>query len=285
MNKACARQFHRALSFGREFPITHRRAHHHAKLTIKGHMLRVGVFSESAITFDGHGVHSAFLECRNLLRETIGVQLVDPWDLRPSDILHVHSAGPGALAMLLSHTGPKVASAHLTEDSFLGSIEYASHFMPTIARYLRFFYEKADLVLAVSAGTKTYLEQQLHVSKPIEVMPNTINASAISELQGRRNQLRAKFSWSPQRPVILGVGQVQPRKGIDDFILVAKAMPAADFVWVGSFLFGPLSADRRRLQGLIQDAPVNLLFTGKLARPAVYEHYTAADIFLLPSHQ
>ncbi len=248
-------------------------------------MLRVAVFSESAITFDGHGVHSAFLECRNLLRETVEVELVDSWELRPSDILHVHSAGPGALAILISHTGPKVVSAHVTADSFLGSIEYANHFMPTIARYLKFFYEKADLILAVSVGTKNYLQQELHVSKPIEVMPNTINANIISELRGRRNELRAKFHWSPHQPVILGVGQVQPRKGIDDFVAVAKAMPAENFIWVGGFLFGPLSADRRRLQGVIQDAPVNLMFTGKLARPVVYEHYIAADIFLLPSHQ
>lgn len=248
-------------------------------------MLRVGVFSESAITFHGHGVHSAFLECRDLVRETIGVQLVDSWELRPSDILHVHSAGPGALALLLSHAGPKVASAHVTADSFLGSIEYAPYFMSTIKGYLKFLYEKADLILAVSADTKTYLQQELHVSKPIEVMPNTINASAISELRDRGNEVRAKFHWPPERPVILGVGQVQPRKGIDDFVAVAKAMPAADFIWIGSFLFGPLSADRRRLQGVIQEAPVNLLFTGKLARATIYEYYIAADIFLLPSQQ
>ena len=248
-------------------------------------MLRVAVFSESAITFDGHGVHTAYLECKNLLRQTAGVQLVTPWELRRSDILHVHSAGPGALAMLLSHSGPKVVSAHLTADSFLGSIEHASHLESAIASYLKFFYEKADLVIAVSPSTKSYLQQQLNIAKPVEVWPNTIDSEVISDLRNRREELRAHFRYSPERPVVLGVGQIQPRKGIDDFVTVARAMPGLDFVWVGGFLFGPLSADRRRLQGVVQSAPGNLLFTGKLDRASVYEHYIASDIFLHPSYQ
>jgi 1,2-diacylglycerol-3-alpha-glucose alpha-1,2-galactosyltransferase len=247
-------------------------------------MLRVGVFSESVITVDGHGVHTAFIECQNLLLRTAHIQVVNPWELRPSDILHVHSAGPGALVLLLSHTGPKVVSAHLTAESFLGSIQYASHFKRAIEKYLKVFYEQADLILAVSDSTKRYLQEQLRVSKPVEVNPNTIDGAAISKRRSRRNELREKVHWS-QRPLILGVGQIQPRKGIDEFVAVARAMPAADFVWVGGFLFGPLSADRDRLQSLIQFAPRNLLFAGKLERELLYDYYVAADIFLLPSHQ
>ena len=247
-------------------------------------MLRVAVFSESAMTFDGHGVHTAFLECRDLLRQTAEVELINPWELGPSDILHVHSAGPGALAMLLSHSGPKVASAHLTADSFLGSIECAHHFESSIASYLKFLYEKADLILAVSESTRTYL-QQLHISKQVEVIPNTIDGDVFSHIRRRRSGARTQPNDPRRRPVVLGVGQIQPRKGVDNFVAVARAMPTADFVWVGGFLFGPLSAQRRRLRGVIQTAPKNLLFTGQLDRVRVYEHYVVADIFLLPSHQ
>jgi 1,2-diacylglycerol-3-alpha-glucose alpha-1,2-galactosyltransferase len=253
--------------------------------TNKDFMLRVGVFSESSITFDGHGVHTAFIECQNLLRRTGEIQLVNLRELRSSDVLHVHSAGPGALALLLSHDGPKVVSAHLTTDSFLGSIQHASHFEWAIEKYLKFFYEQADLILAVSASAASYLREKLYVGKPIRVSPNTIDPTSISRLHMNRDELRTKFNWSRQRPVILGVGQIQPRKGIDDFVAVAEAMPSADFVWVGGFLFGPLSADRDRLKGLVHSAPSNLIFTGRLKRELLYEYYVAADVFLLPSHQ
>jgi 1,2-diacylglycerol-3-alpha-glucose alpha-1,2-galactosyltransferase len=248
-------------------------------------VLRVGVFSESTLTFGGHGVHSAFLECQTTLRETTEVELVNPWELRPSDILHVHSAGPAALAMLLSHAGPKVVSAHVTPDSFLGSIEYAHHFKLATSKYLRFFYSQADLILAVSDSTEAYLRQRLKVERRVEVSPNTVDGSAIAKLRTRRAQVRAELqSFSPQRPLILGVGQIQPRKGIDDFVAVARAMPGADFVWVGDFLFGSLSADKNRLQRVIQAAPSNLLFTGKLPRALVYKYYVGADVFLFPSY-
>jgi 1,2-diacylglycerol-3-alpha-glucose alpha-1,2-galactosyltransferase len=211
--------------------------------------------------------------------------LLSPHALKSTDILHVHSAGPAALGLLLRHVGPKVISAHLTADSFMGSIEYAEYFRGAIERYLRFFYGQADLVLAVSAGTGSYLQDQLRITRPIRIMSNTIDGRIIATLQTRRAELRTKFGWLPGRPVILGVGQIQPRKGIDDFVEVARALPYADFVWVGGFLFGPLSADRRRLNRVIGSAPGNLAFTGPVPRALAYEYYAAADIFLSPARQ
>jgi 1,2-diacylglycerol-3-alpha-glucose alpha-1,2-galactosyltransferase len=248
-------------------------------------MLRVGIFSESAFTIGGHGVHTAFIECQKALRQAPTVQLVNPWLLRPSDILHVHSAGPIALAVLLRHPGPKVVSAHLTGDSFIGSISKAEYCRAAIDSYLKYFYEQADIILAVGASTKDYLQRQLGIDTTIRTLPNTIDGVAIHNLRSRREQLRTKFGWTSHRPVILGVGQVQPRKGIDDFIETAEEMPSLDFVWVGGFLFGPLSADRHRLKEAIEAAPENLRFTGPIPRQQVFEYYTAADIFLLPSHQ
>jgi 1,2-diacylglycerol-3-alpha-glucose alpha-1,2-galactosyltransferase len=60
-------------------------------------------------------------------------------------------------------------------------------------------------------------------------------------------------------------------------------MRDADFVWVGGFLFGSLSAERRRLEWIIESAPPNVTFTGLIPRPSVLEYYAAADIFFSPS--
>jgi 1,2-diacylglycerol-3-alpha-glucose alpha-1,2-galactosyltransferase len=84
---------------------------------------------------------------------------------------------------------------------------------------------------------------------------------------------------------VLGVGQVQPRKGIDEFVETARSLPNTDFVWVGGFLFGPLSSERSRLEAVISSAPANLTFTGKISRNMVLKYCAAADIFLLPSRQ
>lgn len=247
-------------------------------------ILRVGIFSESGFTIDGHGVHTAFLECQEILDRMIGVDRVNPWHLERSDLLHVHSAGPIALGLLLHHPGPRVVTAHLTASSFIGSVAFAEHFVGAIDRYLSYFYNQADLILAVSAIAAGYLHD-IKVNRPIQILPNAIDCDKISRIRENRDKIRRKFGLAPDRPVILGVGQMQPRKGIDEFLETARSLPCADFVWVGGFLFGPLSAERSRLEEFLSSAPANLTFTGRKPRAVVLEYCAAADIFISSSRQ
>jgi 1,2-diacylglycerol-3-alpha-glucose alpha-1,2-galactosyltransferase len=246
-------------------------------------MQRVVVFSESSFTIGGHGVHTAFVECRHIVDQMPGVQRVDLCDLKPTDILHVHSAGPAALALLHYHTGPKVITAHITTESFIGSVANAQFLQIPIERYLKTFYMHADLVLAVSTYMLDYL-RDIRVPR-IRLVPNTVDTEALSRLRKNQFDLRERLGLKHNRPVILSCGQIQPRKGVDEFIHTANVMPDADFVWVGGFLFGALSADRTRLRHLIASAPDNVIFTGQKPRASVLEYYATADIFVSFSYQ
>jgi 1,2-diacylglycerol-3-alpha-glucose alpha-1,2-galactosyltransferase len=246
-------------------------------------MQRVLVFSESSFTIGGNGVHTAFVECQHTLDRMIGVQRVNLWNLKPTDLLHVHTVGPVALALLCYHTGPKVITAHITIESFMGSIVNAKFLRCPIERYLKFFFRHADLVLAVSTYTLDYL-QNIHVPR-IRLAPNTVDTEVLSRLEESRLNLRRKRALKQERPVILSVGQIQPRKGVDDFIHTASLMPDADFIWVGGFPFGVFSADKKRLRRIIGSAPENVIYTGQLPRASVLEYYAAADIFVSHSYQ
>ena len=41
--------------------------------------------------------------------------------------------------------------------------------------------------------------------------------------------------------VVVGAGQVQKRKGIDDFITLAEELPDITFIWAGGFSFGGIT--------------------------------------------
>jgi len=245
-------------------------------------VLRVSLLSESEFTIVGHGVHSAFIDNAQHLDVANDARRVSPWDLKHSDILHVHSAGPLALALMHRHSGPRIATAHITAQSFIGSLSYAEAFGSFLNGYLRHFYSQPDLILAVSAGAASELHA-MGIERPIRVLPNAVDCASLLKTSGRRDAIRAKLGWDG-RQVILAVGQVQPRKGVKEFIECAEMFPEANFVWIGSFLFGPLSAERAQLRQAICGAPSNVTFTGILPRPRVYEHYAAADIFFHPSH-
>ena len=51
------------------------------------------------------------------------------------------------------------------------------------------------------------------------------------------SQLRQDIGLSENQFVVVGAGQVQKRKGIDDFITLAEELPDITFIWAGGFSF------------------------------------------------
>jgi 1,2-diacylglycerol-3-alpha-glucose alpha-1,2-galactosyltransferase len=179
------------------------------------------------------------------------------------------------------HRGPRVLTAHVTPDSLVGSIKGMRLLSWAVRRYLRFVYDHADSVLAVSRAAAREIAA-LGVSTPVRLVYSAIDHSQVCELVRERRPLRRTFGWD-DRPTVLAVGQVQPRKGVTEFISCARALPDTRFVWIGGMPFGFLSAQRGPLMRQLSDAPANCQFTGVLSRSKVFEYYAAADVFFLPS--
>ena len=84
---------------------------------------------------------------------------------------------------------------------------------------------------------------------------------------------------------MIGNGQIQPRKRLDTFIAIAKAMPEVKFYWVGGMPFKQLGADYANMQKLIKRVPSNVTVTGLIPLEDVRKYYAAADVFVLPAAQ
>jgi 1,2-diacylglycerol-3-alpha-glucose alpha-1,2-galactosyltransferase len=169
-------------------------------------------------------------------------------------------------------------------DSFVGSLLFAKAWKPLAKLYLRWFYNKADLLLAVSDETKRDLED-LGVKPRIEVMYNSIDISRYKIASTPRADIRKKLGIKQDAFVVIGAGQVQPRKRVDDFITSAKKLPDVTFIWVGGMPFGKLAADNTRMQRMIDTAPKNMIFAGIVPLEHMVSYYHAADMFWLPSEQ
>lgn len=85
--------------------------------------------------------------------------------------------------------------------------------------------------------------------------------------------------------VVIGVGQIQQRKGIEDFIDIAAMFPEIKFVWAGGRPWGMFTEGIARINKKIKNAGDNLIFTGLLDISDMPVIYAAADIFLFPSYQ
>ncbi len=245
--------------------------------------IKVTMVSESEFTVQGHGVHTAYVELANALKKRDDVE-VKVNQYVDTDITHIHIVGLYSLRHLLFSPSKKVVSAHIVPESLVGSLVGVKLWLPLAKVYLRWFYNRADMLFAVSDETKRTLIK-LGVTKPVEVVYNLIDTSRYKTTPDDKASARKALGIAEDAWVVVGAGQVQPRKRVDDFVLVAKKLPETTFIWVGGMPFGKLAADHGAMQKMIDTAPSNFSCTGVIAHEAVKQYYQAADVFWLPSEQ
>ncbi|MFK5636005.1 glycosyltransferase family 4 protein [Ornithinimicrobium sp. LYQ103] len=253
-----------------------------------GNNLIVNMASESDISVQGHGVHTAYIELATALERRDDITLVRGGyrDKVECDVYHLHTMGSSMWRKILDPTAKKVVSAHVIPDSLIGSIRLAKYWRPVARRYMQWFYNKADTVLAVSSAVARVLEDELKVPKSkIEVLHNTIDMRAYRTTHEARASARRHLHISEGAFVVVGVGQVQPRKRIDVFDLLARQHPDMVFIWVGGIPFKHMGAEYGSMRRLMERAPDNLLFTDVVPHPEVKQYLQAADVFCLPAEQ
>lgn len=246
-------------------------------------MIRLAVVSESEFMAKGHGVHTAYIELTNALKKIPDVT-VTVNKRAPADITHLHTVGAYALYRLLFDRSKKVISAHIVPASLVGSLVGARLWAPLAKMYLRWFYNRADLVFAVSDETKRVL-LDMGVKKPIEVVYNVIDTTRYATTPSDKAAARKALGIKEDEWVVIGAGQVQPRKRIDSFVGVASQLPSMRFIWVGGMPFGKLAAENVAMQRMIDSPSPNVTFTGVVELDAMKQYYQAADVFWLPSEQ
>jgi 1,2-diacylglycerol-3-alpha-glucose alpha-1,2-galactosyltransferase len=250
--------------------------------------LRINMVSESDISVQGHGVHTAYVEIAEALekrRDAVVVrgafgQQVD------CDIVHMHTIGSQTWRKLFQRGPKKVVSAHVVPASLVGSIVGAKYWLPLARMYMRWYYNKADMVLAVSGMVATVLHDELRVPRDkIVTFYNTINMQRYAHTPGDATQARRRLNIADDAFVVVGNGQVQPRKRLDVFVAMAQALPDISFVWVGGIPFGQLGADYAAMKQLMETTPKNLVVTGVVPHEDVRDYMLAADVFCLPAEQ
>ncbi len=244
--------------------------------------IRVNVISESG-GFEAQGVHTAFVDMVEALKGRPEVEILVNSRER-ADVLHAHTFGPRYWLARGGYRGRRVMTAHVIPDSFKGSLALWRWWMPLAKAYLRAAYSSADVVLAVAPHVKADLEG-LGVRSRIEVLTNPVNGRRFRRDASLRARGRGLLGLGDGELAALGVGQVQPRKGVAEFIETARLRPDWRFFWLGGRPFGRLTDSVHGLDRAIAAAPPNVRFVGTVPLESMPALYSAADAFLFPSWQ
>ncbi len=250
-----------------------------------GRRLRVNVVSEtSRFGLTAQGGHTAFLDCADLMGKHPDLEIhVNGRDA--CDILHSHSWGPFYVVKGLPYKGRRVFTVHALPETAEGALPLMGPLTrPLVSTYLRAIYNFSDVVIAVGPATAESLKR-LGVHSRIEVLPNALRNERFFPSAALRREGRIRLGVPEERPLVIGVGQLQPRKGIADFAEIAHNFPATQFLWIGGRPFGLLSAGIRELGRLVARPPSNLRFVGTIELTQMPMVYNAADAMLFPSFQ
>jgi glycosyltransferase involved in cell wall biosynthesis len=155
-------------------------------------------------------------------------------------------------------------------------------------------YRFLDCVVVGSDAMRCNL-RGLGVDTRIEIIPHGVNLRHFRPAAAPpcAADLRARLGLRPESEVVLFVGPIEKRKGLDNLIAawggVATSRPRAHLLLVGPERTGSNQTEADtfadRLRSTLYQAPGadRITFVGRV--PDVSEYFQAADIFVFPSRQ
>lgn len=243
--------------------------------------MRVFLYSEMQRQIEKSGVGRAILHQRKAL-EANGVCCVERW--QDADVIHINTVFLHSffLARRAKRCGiPVIYHAHSTKEDFRNSYLGSNLAAPLFQRWIKLCYRQGTKIVTPSCYAKKLLKQY-GIENEIHVISNGIALSDYQKNPAAGECFRKRYGYSPQDKVILSVGMQIRRKGILDFVQLAKAMPQYQFIWFGDT---NLHFVGRKVREAVLHPPKNLQFAGYVPKEQLQEAYSGCDLFLFPSYE
>ena len=245
--------------------------------------MKVHVISETPFIMKATGVHTAFMDHIELLREKEDIDVVINEE-GTGDIVHSHTYGLYYLWKGRHYKGKRVFTVHVIPDSIKGSLPAWRLFMPFTRLALKMIYSYADVCIAISPMVEKAIKDTGARTRIVKIY-NPVNIDTWRRTAENRIRGREMLGLSGNEFVVLGAGQLTGRKGVDDFLDISEAIPEARFVWAGGRPFGKLSEGIKRIDERMSRAGKNFTYAGQFELEMMPYIYAAADLMLFPSYQ
>lgn len=198
------------------------------------------------------------------------------------DILHINFYGLKSyfFAKKAKKKGKKIVyHAHSTEEDFRNSFIFSNLVSPLFKKWLIKSYSLGDHILTPTPYSKKLLEGY-GIKVPITAISNGIDMKFFERNEKEGQKFRKKYNYKKTDKVIMGVGLYIERKGILDFVELAKRMPEYKFIWFGH---SPLMFSPRKISKAVNTKLPNLTFAGYVEPEVLKGAYSGCDLYLFPT--
>lgn len=200
------------------------------------------------------------------------------------DVVHLNTIFPDSLLVSkwAKRSGKKVIFyGHTTEEDFKNSFRGSNFFAPLFKKWITYCYNSADIIITPTAYSRSLLEKYgLH--PPIHVLSNGVDTSFFKKDPAARLRFRQKYNIPDNQKAVISVGHYIERKGIMDFVELARQLPQYQFYWFG---FTNLHLVPKKIKLALNSTLPNLHFPGYVNRNELKDAYCGSDLFLFLTHE
>lgn len=200
------------------------------------------------------------------------------------DIAHINFYGLKSylLARKLKKQGKRIVyHAHSTEEDFRNSFIFSNQVSKIFKKWLIKCYTLGDAIITPTEYSKKLLEGY-GIKKDIYVVSNGVEITDFEEDEKAGEDFRKKYNYKKDDKIVVGIGLYIERKGIIDFVELAKRMPDYKFIWFG---YSPLIFSRRKVRKAVNTKLDNLIFAGYVEPKIIKQALNGCDVYVAMTYE
>jgi len=169
--------------------------------------------------------------------------------------------------------------SHSTEEDFRNSFILSNKLAPTFKKWLIKCYSQADYIITPTPYSKRLLEGY-GLKQSIQAISNGIDLTFFKSTKNEGPEFRKTYGYKKEDIVIVGIGLYLERKGILDFVELAKRMPEYQFIWFGHVNKAVIPKKIKR--ALRVNLP-NLKFPGYVEPSMIRSALKESNLYIFPT--
>ena len=244
--------------------------------------MKVLLYTENEKILSKSGLGKAIKHQMNALKAVNIEYTTNPKD--DFDIAHINFYGLKSyrLAKKLKKQGKKIVyHAHSTEEDFRNSFIFSNQVSKLFKKWLIKCYTLGDAIITPTEYSKKLL-QSYGIKNDIYVVSNGVELKNFGHDEKAGREFRKKYNFKKEDKIIVGIGLYIERKGIIDFVELAKQMPEYKFIWFG---YSPLIFSRKNVRRAVNTKPNNLTFAGYVEQETICQALNGCDVYIAPTYE
>lgn len=244
--------------------------------------MKIYIYSGGEKLVGRSGVGQAIRHQRECLRRA-EIETTARWTPDTAAV-HINTVLPDSVLAALGARlrGRKVVwYGHSTMEDFRGSFKGSDALAPLFRQWIRFCYSLGDVVLTPTEYSRRLLEDG-GLRRPVYAISNGVDTDYFRPDAAARAAFRQRYGLTEDVPVVISVGHTIARKGLPEFLDLARGIPSVQFLWFG---WTDPRLIPREIARAIKNAPANVRFPGFVDRERLREAYRGADVFAFLSHE